>query len=338
MKPPTLFDDEPNQPSDETKQPFDETNQPISETTAIVLPEAKTPEEENALQEYKGLTEISGLTDLLELGKGINVTDVSQTELISTAREIRLSLKRVRNVIENKRKSLKENIVLRGKAIDGMANIFKAMIVPVETHLEDQERFVEIQEKKRLDELAASREAKLAPYVHDLGCYDLRNMTDQGFEQLLKSSKIAFEQQQEAERKAEEDRKAKAEADRKEQERIRAENARLKKDQEERDKKFAEERRARQKAEAEARAIKEEQDRREQEEKDRQEAEEQARKKAEEKALRAPDKIKLLKLLDSIAQIQKPPVKSKSAKKTVDEVYERLLKIILFIQEQVKEM
>jgi hypothetical protein len=313
MNLPTLFDDD--------------TNEPSSEMTAITIPEAKTPEEENALQEYKGLPELSHLKGLLERGREIVVRDASESDLIVCAREIRITLKRARNAIENKRKALKENIVLRGKAIDGMANVFKAMIVPVENHLEEQERFAEIQEKKRLDELVASREVALLPYLNDplnLTCYDLRNMTDQGFDQLLKSSKIAFEQQQEAERKAEEERKAKAEAERKEQERIKEEIAWLKKDQEAREKKLAEERIARQKAEAEAKAIKEAQERKDCEEKERQEAEEKSRKETEEWALRASDKVKLLKFAGLIANIEKPIVKSKSAQKTANVAYDRL--------------
>lgn len=249
--------------------------------------QVKSQEEETALQEYKNLEELNQLPGLLEKGKAIVVSDPSQIESISSARQIRLSLKSIRTSIESKRKSLKEAIVLRGKAIDGMANIFKDMIVPVENYLADQEKYAERLEAKRLAELAATREAALAPYVQDLKCYDLKAMSEQGFNQLVQSSKMAYEAQREAERRAEEQRIAKEKeetdrriakekADAEEREKIKAENDRLKQEQAARDKADAE-RKAK-----EDRQKKEEQEKRDAERKAAEEAE--AKRKAEEQA------------------------------------------------------
>lgn len=306
--------------------------------TVLKKLEAKTPEEKNALQEYRGLIELEKLSESLIKGKSIEVKDISEIELISESREIRLFLKQTRNTIEKKRKELKENIVLRGKAIDGMANIFKDMIVPVEKHLEDQEKFAERLEEKRLVELAATREAKLAPYLLDLICYDLKTMSEQGFEQLLQSSKVAFEAQKEAKRKAEEIQKAKAEVERKEQEEIRKENERLKKEQEEKEreeakrrekenKKLETEKKAREKAEAEARAIKEESLRKERELKE-----------AEEKAKKAPDKEKLEQLALQIVGIKAPVVKSQKAKDIIGEVVSDLNRVAAVLKTKIAMM
>jgi DNA repair exonuclease SbcCD ATPase subunit len=86
----------------------------------------------------------------------IVVTDASQRELMAEARNGRLELKGKRNDIERERKRLKEESLRESKAIDGIANVLKALIVPIEEHLERQERFVEIQEAARQAEIAAA--------------------------------------------------------------------------------------------------------------------------------------------------------------------------------------
>src|SRR5450755_2638315 len=78
----------------------------------------------------------NGATDLI-------VTDEAQADIMQDARRRRLAIKAVRVEVENTRKSLKEQSLREGKAIDGMANIIKALIIPVEEHLEKQEKFAE---------------------------------------------------------------------------------------------------------------------------------------------------------------------------------------------------
>lgn len=96
--------------------------------------------------------------------KSIVVTDESQTAEMQMARAGRLFLKEKRVAIEKARKELKEQALREGKAIDGIANVLKALIVPIEEHLDKQEHFVEIRAKiaedKRLAEEAARLEAE----------------------------------------------------------------------------------------------------------------------------------------------------------------------------------
>jgi len=80
--------------------------------------------------------------------KTIVVTDAKQTAEMEMARIGRLELRKRRIEIENSRKELKEQALREGKAIDGIANVLKALIVPVEEYLEQQEKFVEIKEEK----------------------------------------------------------------------------------------------------------------------------------------------------------------------------------------------
>lgn len=87
--------------------------------------------------------------------RAINVTDESQTADMKMARVGRLFLKDKRVSIERQRKELKEQSLREGKAIDGIANVLKALLIPIEEHLEKQEKFIEIKqaeetEKKRL--------------------------------------------------------------------------------------------------------------------------------------------------------------------------------------------
>lgn len=76
--------------------------------------------------------------------KAIVVTDASQKEEMELARKGRLFLRDKRIAIEKNRKAIKEQTLREGKAIDGIANVLKALIVPIEEHLAAQENFVEL--------------------------------------------------------------------------------------------------------------------------------------------------------------------------------------------------
>ena len=66
-----------------------------------------------------------------------------------------------------------------------MANIIKYLIIPLEKHLKKQEKFAEMQEEMRLDQLEADRNEKLERYVEDISVYDLRAMSDEAFDAML---------------------------------------------------------------------------------------------------------------------------------------------------------
>lgn len=84
--------------------------------------------------------------------KTIVVTNETQVADMKMARIGRLELKEKRVAIENTRKELKEQALREGKAIDGIANVLKALIVPIEEYLEKQEKFIEF--KKAAEEEA----------------------------------------------------------------------------------------------------------------------------------------------------------------------------------------
>lgn len=90
-------------------------------------------------------------SDWEEKAKTLKVTDSSQFVEMSNARTGRLFLREKRIAVERARKQLKEQSVMEGKAIDGIANVLKALIIPIEKYLDEQEHFVEIRAKKKAE-------------------------------------------------------------------------------------------------------------------------------------------------------------------------------------------
>jgi len=129
--------------------------------------------------------------ELLALAGSIAVTDETDVVNMRLAHETRLALKRVRVDVEKRRKSLKEESLREGKAIDGMANVIKYLIVPVEEHLQGQEDFVRIAEEKRMKILDDKRRAELTAYGMDCEHMALGNMADSSYAAILDAAKIA---------------------------------------------------------------------------------------------------------------------------------------------------
>jgi len=281
---------------------------------------------------------------------------VEQTQGVSTvkvARAVRLELRAVRVAVEKTRKAQKENALLYGRTVDGMAAFLEMQIKGPEHAMEAIEKAEEIREAQRKAALKAEREAALAPYQVDLTYMQLADMPEETFAQLLENTKAGYEAKLATARKAEEDRIAAENARLKEEARMREENARLKaeaeareaaarKEREEAEAKLAAERAAAQKAKAEAEAkaraereaieakaraereAAETQARKEREAREKAEAEIRAREAAEaarikaekeaaDKAAAAPDKQKLAALADSLANWPLPEMKTKKA-------------------------
>lgn len=257
----------------------------------------------------------------VKFAKDIVVTDVSQVVEMEKARNTRLELKNIRVQVEKNRKDLKEQSLREGKAIDGIANVIKALIVPVEEYLENQEKFAERIEIERKNKVESERISQLLKYVEEAENYSLHpdQMSEETFGKLLENSKLAFEARKKAEEQAENERLEQIEAEKKEQERIRMENTKLKAEAEEREKLLAKERAEQEKkleAERKARLEAEEQIRKENEARElklKAEAEEQRQ------SLLAPDKDKLSKLAETILNIELPAVKSDEAMVVINE-------------------
>lgn len=301
----------------------------------------------------------------------ITVTDESQTDLMKSAREKRLALKEIRVNAEKVRKELKEKSLREGKAIDGAANIIKALIVPVEEHLEKQEKFAEIREAERQAKKHAYRIEELSKYVDDVSLYTLNTMSDEAFEKLLQSSKTAWEVDEFNKKRAEEERLKKEEADRLEQIKIKEENERLKKEAEAAEKKreeeraveqsklqkekeerdrlaaiekkkqddaLAAERKAKEEAENKLKVERELQEKKELEEKQRIENNMRLQEEEKRKALLAPDKEKLLDFANRIEMILAPHVMSRQGGSILGNTLARLQLAADELREECKKL
>jgi hypothetical protein len=178
--------------------------------------------------------------------QSIKVTSVDQKREMKLARESRLALREIRVNAEHARKRLKEDSTRRGKAIDGIANVLKALIEPIEAHLLELETFADRADAARKTALKSAREETLRALGTDPAIYVNLGETSEGtwattldaartnHEAKLEAAREAESIRVEAERIAAEKRAAdraervKAEAERVERERLQAEeNARL---------------------------------------------------------------------------------------------------------------
>jgi len=271
--------------------------------------------------------------------KAIVVIGADQKEEIELARTARINLKDIRIAVEKTRKTKKEESLRQGKAIDGMANVIKFLIVPIEEHLLEQENFVKIQEQKVKAELKDKRELELAEYeVFDTSFYNLADMPEENYLALVENSNVAFRLKKDAERKQEEKRIADEKAAQEEREKFRKENEKLKKEAAEKERLAEIERKKQEKILAEQRekAEKEAAEREKLEAKIQKDKEDAAiaeanrieKENAEIERLEeikrqselAPDKKKLEQLAVTITQIQLPELKDEKAKVIIKKV------------------
>ena len=89
------------------------------------------------LDKFKDYFEIASEWEIK--AKAIVVTNESQTAEMEMAKVGRKFLAKKRIDVEKTRKELKEQSLREGKAIDGISNILKALIVPIEEHLKKQD-------------------------------------------------------------------------------------------------------------------------------------------------------------------------------------------------------
>lgn len=163
--------------------------------------------------------------------KTLIVSRADQKAEMEMARTGRLFLREKRITIENARKGLKEQALREGKAIDGIANVLKALIVPLEEYLDKQEHFVEIQEEKkreavRLEIEKRIEDERIAKEKADAEALEKARLENEK----LKAEAIEQEKKSAAERKEQEvilaKERAKAETERRDQEKkLQAERA-----------------------------------------------------------------------------------------------------------------
>lgn len=209
----------------------------------------------------------------MEKAQTIQVTDVGQTELMASAREARLALRGIRIGVDRKHKELKEESLRYSQSLDKIKRMLVGMIEPIEAHLEEQEKFAEVQEAKARKELASRRATELSLYMtfEEAVKFPLAEMGEDAFSNMMEGYRTAR------------DRKLKEEEDaRLEQERNAKESARLAKENEKLNKKLESERTERKRLENQAEVIRQKEEQRKKDEAN-----------AKRREQRAPDKEKV---------------------------------------------
>jgi len=266
--------------------------------------------------------------------KELIVRDMDDVDTMKKARELRLELKKIRCDVENKRKVLKEESVRRNKAIDGVANIIKFLIIPAEEHLEEQEKFIENKIKEARDKKIRERTDKIIDLDGDSAIYNLGDMSEDSFGDLLDSLTYQREKKKQEAVKLEADRIAQEKKDRVEQERIKKENEKLRKENAKKDEVLK-------KQKAKILADQKANEAKDKEAKDKFLAELKKKddaKKAERKAKLAPDKDKLVSLSNAVGTISFPVLRSEEAQAVLREVAKRLNAVALYITEKSIEL
>jgi colicin import membrane protein len=288
--------------------------------------------------------------------KAIEITDISQTQEMKEARDIRLKLKDIRVNAEKVKKRLKENIIVEDRFICGCYNIIEGLIKPIENDLLEKEKFVERIEQERLEKIRVERFNQLAECEVDGTFFDLVNMPEEAFKILLETSRLNYKNRIEAEKQAEAERIAREKAEIEEREKIKAENERLKKEAETREleikkekerlekenaERLAKEEAERKAIEAERKKFEAERLRIENEQKAKEESERKAKLEAEEKqrqASLAPDKNKLLAFASNVDTIPLPELSSIEANKVLSNAKEQLIRVSNYIRENAQKI
>lgn len=132
--------------------------------------------------------------------EAIKVSGTDQVAEMKMARTGRLFLKDKRVAIENLRKQLKEESLREGQAIDRVARELKGLIEPIETYLESQEKYAEIQENIRRSNLRDTRLPALVELGYNTSAGDPADLTEGEYTQLIDSLKAIKAAKMEAER------------------------------------------------------------------------------------------------------------------------------------------
>ena len=173
--------------------------------------------------------------------------EVSQ-ENLHIFKALRLKVRTNRTSIEKWRVSQKDVFLKGGRFVDSKAKSEIIVNEDWEEKLYDAEKHFENIEIERLKALQLERQKRLSVYVEDADQRDLAKFEEDEFEAIFQMNKKSFEDNIEAEKKAE---ALRVETDRKEQEereRIAKENAKLKAEAEAREKQIEKERLEREKS------------------------------------------------------------------------------------------
>ena len=150
-------------------------------------------------------------------------------EVCKLAKRLRLDISKVRTKTEAIRKKEKAEYLRAGKAIDAVGNVLKWAVTDKEEKLKDIETHYERIEQERVQKIQDAREMELSKYTEDYAGRDLASMDPDVWEAFITTKKKHFDDQYEAEQKAQADREAAEKKAKEEAEILEAERIELKK-------------------------------------------------------------------------------------------------------------
>jgi hypothetical protein len=193
------------------------------------------------------------LFDIAQQARSIVVTDASQTDLISKAREFRLKLKTERVRISKAKDVVKAPYLRKTQVIDGIHRIIKRMFEAEEAHLQTQEDFAAIKERERIAFVADTRRERLLSYNFKDEVPGLGSLPDANFDLLLAGARAKWDEHIAELKRQEQEDKERLEREAK----LLEENERLRLEKEEADHKAESERVERERIETAARQERE---------------------------------------------------------------------------------
>lgn len=316
----------------------------------VILEENKIAEPETLKSAFAPLFDQAQA--LKDEAMGIVITSADQVSLMAQAKTLRKTIRDIRLNAEKEKDRLKESALREGRAVQGLYNLILHLTKPLEEHLEQQEKYIEFENAKKLAALKDKRVEELTAYGVDISFLKLEEMSEDVYAHFLAKAKSEYEAKKEAEATVEAERIEKQLAEEKERECIRQENEKLKKKAEQREtevqaekekdrieaERIAAENLEVLAAEREKQKALEDQIKEKQLEEARrmeaQKAEEEAKIKAEKEAELAPDKKKLEALALQISKLELPTVTSPEAKTILTAVVSLLEKTATYIKEQ----
>lgn len=175
----------------------------------LITPELQQINESKAAQIRSTFEPMAAMLESFEKAYNALLAEAEKEitkDVTAKAKRLRIDIGRVRIETEKVRKEQKEEYLRAGKAIDGVSNILKWAVAEKEDKLKDIENYFEIQEQKRIEALQMERAEMLSKYVDDANERNLGEMEADVWELYFEGKKKAWEDEQEAIRKAEEER------------------------------------------------------------------------------------------------------------------------------------
>lgn len=217
---------EPTTETTEHTEPLD----PVSAALVKIETDAALPEPDALALRDKFAGYYDAITTLR--GQAETITKKDDPAQQKLARTVRLGLKNVRCDVERTRKTLKDESLRRGKAIDGFANVLKYLCEPVEEAMMEVEQYAERQEAARIAALVDDRTRALVTAGADPTIYNLGAMDDATWVIVLDTARKTQSERVAAEQRAAAERAQREQAEAEERARVRAENERLRKERE----------------------------------------------------------------------------------------------------------